>query len=108
MAATAKNIWRGDVGSAYASIDDITFDASQPAAGYPMTGLIGLQTILGSTSMGGNSTSIGYEVSYVVPTTGTAGNLVVFYGGGSAAVFLQVATGVTLTGVTERMMSIGY
>jgi hypothetical protein len=109
MAATAKNIWRGGVGSAYASLDDITFDASQPTAGYSMAGLIGLQTILGSTPMGGNSGALGYEVFYTSPVSpATAGNLFVYQSGGSGSPLTQVATGVTLAALTVRMFSIGY
>ena len=61
MAATAKNIVRGDMGAFYVTVDDVTFDTSYPLGGYSLAGIIPLQTILGCDPMGGTTAGSGYS-----------------------------------------------
>ena len=69
MAATAKNILRGDMGAFYVSIDDVTFDTSYPTGGYSLASIIPLQTIFGSYPLGGVTAAMGYSFYWNTATS---------------------------------------
>jgi len=96
MAATAKNIVRGDVGGAgYLSIDDVTFDNSYATGGYSVSGIIPINNIQAMTQVGGTTGSGGYEAIYNT----TTGKLQIFV---SAAVNPTV----TITGGSSTATSV--
>ena len=105
MAATSTNVFRGDVGAAYVSIDKLSFDASYTTGGYTVPGTIGMTSIFGLHQKATNTAGIGYLIVY---NSQTSKIQVLWTGGATAAALAEITAGTNLSTVTATVLSIGY